>query len=512
MRKFFTLATLLITLTLMVPAQAQDPGNLHELPDLGGRVIEAVTENAYMPLNFIDPVTGEAMGWEYEATEEICRRLNCRVEWALTSWDAMLIAVGDGQYDVGMDGITITEEREDIVAFSDPYMQLEQFMLVRADEDRFEDAEAFAADEDLLIGTQAGTTPFYTAVYTVLDGDEQNPRIKLYENFGAAVQSLVNGDVDMVIMDAASSRGYIGVYPDQIKVVGDALSSEYFGFVFPHGSELVEPFNAAIESLKSDGFLDYLNEKWFFRYDPIELRDLGGRMVQAVTENAYTPFNFVDPLTGEGMGWEYDLTEEVCRRINCEVEWSLTSWDAMLLAIKDGQYDVGMDGISITEERKEMVDFSDALIKLEDFMLVRAGEDRFSTPEEFIADEDLLIGTQAGTTQYFMAVYDFFGGDEESARIKLYENFGAAVQALINGDVDMVIMGGIGSRGYIGANPGKLEIVGEAIGSGEVGLVFPPGSDLVEPFNTAIASMKEDGYIDYLSNKWFFLYKPASEE
>ncbi|MCS6846017.1 MAG: transporter substrate-binding domain-containing protein, partial [Caldilineales bacterium] len=64
-----------------------------QLPDLGGRVVRAVTENAYVPLNFVDPRTGKAMGWEYDATEEICRRLNCRVEWNITSWDTMISAV-----------------------------------------------------------------------------------------------------------------------------------------------------------------------------------------------------------------------------------------------------------------------------------------------------------------------------------------------------------------------------------------------------------------------------------
>ena len=66
-------------------------------------------------------------------------------------------------------------------------MNAQQFMLVAADEDRFTTPEEFAADENLLIGSQAGTTNFYTAVYEVLDGDECNPRIKLLETFGAAV-------------------------------------------------------------------------------------------------------------------------------------------------------------------------------------------------------------------------------------------------------------------------------------------------------------------------------------
>jgi len=121
-------------------------------PDLGGRTIEAVTGNDYVPLNFVDPATGEAVGWEYDAVEEICHRLNCVVEWNVTAWDTMISAVREGQFDVGMDGITITDERKQQVDFSIPYMRSEQFMLVQADEDRFATPEEFAADENLLFG------------------------------------------------------------------------------------------------------------------------------------------------------------------------------------------------------------------------------------------------------------------------------------------------------------------------------------------------------------------------
>ena len=239
-----------------------------DLPDLDGRVVRAVTENAYTPLNFADPASGEGIGWEYDAVNEIARRLNMKVEWNLSSWDTMIQAVREGQFDIGMDGITITKERQQQVDFSDPYLRSEQFMLVRADEDRFDTAETFAADPELLIGSQAGTTNFYAAVYNVLDGDEANPRIKLFDTFGASVQALLNGDVDMVLTDAASSKGYIGANPDKLKVVGGPLASEDFGFIFTPGSDLVAPFNAAITSMQDDGFFDHLNTKWFFVYEP----------------------------------------------------------------------------------------------------------------------------------------------------------------------------------------------------------------------------------------------------
>ncbi len=237
-----------------------------DLPDLGGRKVIVVTENAYPPLQFIDPKTGQQIGWEYDAMTEIAKRLNFQVEFQNTSWDAMIQSVSDGQYNIGMTGITIKEERKEKVDFSDPYMRSEMFMLVRGDESRFADAKSFAEFKDGLVGAQAGTTPFYVAVYNVLDGNEQNPRIKLFETFGATVQALKTGDVDTVLTDGTAGKGYVDASAGGLKLVGGPLGTEDFGFIFPKGSDLVAPVNAAIASLKADGTFDALNKKWFLDY------------------------------------------------------------------------------------------------------------------------------------------------------------------------------------------------------------------------------------------------------
>ncbi|TBR37564.1 transporter substrate-binding domain-containing protein [Marinomonas agarivorans] len=234
------------------------------LPDLQGRTIVAVTENAYYPLNYRDPQTGQGVGWEYDAFNEIAKRLNAKVDWQLSSWDVMIQSVKQGQYDVGMDGITINEERAKQVDFSDPYMTSQQFMLVRADEDRFNNAKEFAANSELLFGAQPGTTNFYVAIYNVLDGDETNPRVVLFENFGPSVQALKTGDVDSVLMDATAAQGYMGENPGQFKIVGGPLGTEQFGFILTPGSDLLEPINLAIKSMQADGTLEKLNKKHFF--------------------------------------------------------------------------------------------------------------------------------------------------------------------------------------------------------------------------------------------------------
>ncbi|EPE95884.1 transporter substrate-binding domain-containing protein [Rhizobium grahamii] len=237
-----------------------------DLPDLKGKAVVVVTENAYPPLQFVDPKSGKAIGWEYDAMNEIAKRLNFKVEYQNTSWDAMIQAVSDNQYNIGMTGITIKDDRKAKVDFSDPYMRSQQFMLVRGDEKRFSDAKTFGAFDEGLVGAQPGTSPFYTAVYEILDGNEQNPRIKLFETFGATVQALKAGDVDVVLTDSVAAKGYVDASSGGLKVVGGPLGTEDFGFIFPKGSDLVAPVNAAIAGLKADGSFDALNKKWFLDY------------------------------------------------------------------------------------------------------------------------------------------------------------------------------------------------------------------------------------------------------
>jgi len=237
-----------------------------DLPDLGGQEVVVVTENAYPPLQFVDPASGDAIGWEYDAMAEIAKRINVTISYENISWDAMIPAVSEAQFDLGMTGITIRDDRKEMVDFSDAYMRSEMVMMVRGDESRFSDAASFAADADLLMAAQPGTTPFYVGVYNVLDGDEANPRIKLFETFGATVQALKSDDVDLVLTDGTAGNGYVEASDGGLKIIGDPLGTEDFGFIYPKGSDLVGPMNAAIQSMKDDGTLDALNKKWFLDY------------------------------------------------------------------------------------------------------------------------------------------------------------------------------------------------------------------------------------------------------
>ena len=258
-------AAALLGLSLAALPALALPALAESLPDLGGREITVVTENAYPPLQFLDGA-GTAVGWEYDAMAELAKRLNFTVKYQNISWDAMIPAVSEGQFDLGMTGITIRDDRKEMVDFSDAYMRSEMVMLVRGDETRFADGAGFAADPALLIAAQPGTTPFYTAVYEILDGDEANPRIKLFETFGATVAALKAGDVDLVLTDGTAGAGYVDASDGGLKIVGTKLGVEDFGFIFPKGSDLVAPINAGIAALQADGTIAALNKTWFLDY------------------------------------------------------------------------------------------------------------------------------------------------------------------------------------------------------------------------------------------------------
>ena len=114
-------------------------------------------------------------------------------------------------------------------------------------------------------------------------------------------------------------------------------------------------------------------------------------------------------------------------------------------------------------------------------MLVRADETRF-TDAKSLGAGDFLIGAQAGTTNFYTAL-EVTGTDDKnpSPRIKLFDTFGATVQALKAGDVDAVFMDNASAAGYMGASPNAFKIAGDPIGHDEFGFIFKKGSDLVAP-------------------------------
>jgi polar amino acid transport system substrate-binding protein len=226
-----------------------------------------------------------------------------------------------------------------------------------------------------------------------------------------------------------------------------------------------------------------------------DLPDLGGRTVTVAVENAYPPFNRIDEATGEAVGWDYDAVREICARINCNPVFQEAAWDGIFLAMNAGEFDWLADGVTLTEERREVVDFSDPYVYVGQVLLVRAGET--ATLEEFRSNANLEIGTQLGTTNE-IAAHSEFGAE----RVQSFEDFGIAVLALIGGDIDAVVVDNVTAVEYMDVNPGQLDIAAQLSTDEPLAFAFPPGSDLVEPVNAALRSMEADGTLQEINQRW----------
>ena len=488
---------LLLLIGLSVPAvAAQD--DMAALPDLGGRAVTVAVENAYPPFNELN-ADGVGVGWDYDTIREICRRLNCAPDFISASWEGMIVAVSNGEYDMAADGITITPDRAQIVDFSTGYAAIIQRLMVRLDENRFSNVDEFVAG-DYLLGVQVATTNEITGT-DLLGGDDS--RIVGYSEFGGAVQALIAGDVDAVIIDDVAGMGFQGENADKIRLLPDVIKADQqLGFIFQPGSDLTAAFNAALATLVADGTLSNINGHWdmgpVLSDVKMDMPDLGGRAVTVAVENAYPPFNELN-ADGVGVGWDYDTIREICRRLNCAPDFISASWEGMIVAVSNGEYDMAADGITITPDRAQIVDFSTGYAAIIQRLMVRLDENRFSNVDEFVAG-DYLLGVQVATTNEITGT-DLLGGDD--SRIVGYSEFGGAVQALIAGDVDAVIIDDVAGMGFQGENADKIRLLPDVIKADQqLGFIFQPGSDLTAAFNAALDYMIADGTLSNINGHW----------
>ncbi len=223
--------------------------------------------------------------------------------------------------------------------------------------------------------------------------------------------------------------------------------------------------------------------------------DLEGRTLTVGSDTTYPPFETVDQQ-GNVVGFDVDIVNAICERVNCVAEFKTTAWDGIFPALAGGEFDMVASGVSITAERDQIVDFTDPYLAVTEAVAVRV-EDEGLTLEDF-TEGDLVLGAQTGTTNATTAE-TLVGRD----RLRLYDNFNTAVQALLNGDVDGVEIDGTSADAFVEQYAGELTVSIDDVESGtELGFVVQEGDALVDALNTGLAEIKSDGTLDTLIEKW----------
>lgn len=244
-----------------------------------------------------------------------------------------------------------------------------------------------------------------------------------------------------------------------------------------------------------------------------DLPDLEGQEIFVAVENQYTPFQFEDPRDDQAIGFEYDIVEEVCFRINCVPVYETTTFEIQLSSTANGDFDLAMNGLFLTEERAEVYDFSIPYTRAEAYLLARTGEDRFTDFTNFAevaVDSDLIIGVQSGSFGQFLASADAYNVPD--SQVVTFDEFGALLVALESGDIDTMVVDAFGGE-FVSSAGDVFELIGDPVADPvDTGFIFPKDSELDEAFNEAIQSMIDDGYIDYLTYKWSVDFSPLAEE
>jgi len=189
---------------------------------------------------------------------------------------------------------------------------------------------------------------------------------------------------------------------------------------------------------------------------PAAVPDLGGREIKVGSDTTYPPFETVNEQTKEIEGFDVDLVAEICKRANCKPTFITTAWDGIFVALAQGQFDAVASGVTINDERRKTVEFSEPYLRYGQVVLVRSDESAITGVDALTGKK---VAVQTGTTNDEKATA--LQKEGKVGDVRRYENFALAVKALMNKDVDAVIIDSYAADGYIGVNPDKLKKVGE---------------------------------------------------
>ena len=199
-----------------------------------------------------------------------------------------------------------------------------------------------------------------------------------------------------------------------------------------------------------------------------------GKLTMA-TNAAFPPYEMTTD-SGEFEGIDIDTAKAIADKLGLELQIDDMDFDAALLSVQQGKADIAMAGVTVTDERKAVMDFSDSYATGIQSIIVPEGSD-IASPDDLAGKK---IGTQRGTTGYIYCSDDF--GDDA---VVAYDNGLTAVQALNNGQVDAVVIDNAPAKEYVAANPG-LKVLDTSYAEEDYAIGMAKGSSLEAAVNAAL--------------------------
>ena len=215
-----------------------------------------------------------------------------------------------------------------------------------------------------------------------------------------------------------------------------------------------------------------------------------GKLTMA-TNATFPPYEMTTD-SGEIEGIDVDTAKAIAEKLGLELQIDDMEFDAALLSVQQGKADIVMAGVTVTDERKAVMDFSDSYATGIQSIIV-PNDSEIASPDDLAGKK---IGTQRGTTGYIYCSDDF-GEDSVVA----YDSGLTAVQALNNGQVDAVVIDNAPATEYVAANPG-LKVLDTSYAEEDYAIGMAKGSALEDAVNKALEELKADGTLQAIVDKY----------
>ena len=215
-----------------------------------------------------------------------------------------------------------------------------------------------------------------------------------------------------------------------------------------------------------------------------------GKLTMA-TNAAFPPYEMTTDA-GEFEGIDIDTAKAIAEKLGLELQIDDMDFDAALLSVQQGKADIVMAGVTVTDERKAVMDFSDSYATGIQSIIVPEGSD-ITSPDDLAGKK---IGTQRGTTGYIYCSDDF--GDEN---VVAYDDGLTAVQALNNGQVDAVVIDNAPAQEFVAANPG-LKVLDTSYAEEDYAIGMAKNSPLEDAVNSVLEELKADGTLQAIVDKY----------
>ena len=215
--------------------------------------IVVATSGTYPPFSFVDK-QGQLAGFDIDLMNAIAAKEDLKTSGVVVDFTLLLEGVAQGIYDVAIAAISITEERQKDMLFSDPYFTMAHVVTVRQDNTAITGLDSLT---NKVVAVETGSTS--AAIVSQLPG----VIVRNYADLTAGWDGLQIGIIDAVVSDNTIASYYVSKYPDQLKIVGEPFSPENYGIaVAKNKPELLEKINAGLNAVKNEGLIEQLTQKW----------------------------------------------------------------------------------------------------------------------------------------------------------------------------------------------------------------------------------------------------------